>query len=264
MTKSTILHQFKDAECPFGVSPGGASAERWLSVDRIVNVVGSLLILVVGMPVMLVVATLIRCRMGSPVLFRHTRAGYRGKPFTIFKFRTMREAFGSDGNPLSDGQRLTGLGRFLRRASLDELPQLLNVLRGEMRLVGPRPLLIDYVNRYTPRQARRLEVKPGVTGWAQINGRNTISWEKKFELDVWYVNRASFQLDAWILLLTIWDVVRPKGISHTGHATMPEFLGTRDENGTASSVREPVEERHVIPIDWSMSSASQTPKKLAG
>ena len=235
-----------------------------MSVDRIVDVVGTLLILVVAMPVMLVVAALIRCRMGSPVFFCHARAGYRGKPFTMFKFRTMREAFGPDGNPLSDARRLTDLGRFLRRTSLDELPQLLNVLRGEMRLVGPRPFLIEYVTRCSPRQARRLEVKPGLTGWAQINGRNTISWEKKFELDVWYVDHASFRLDAWILLQTIRHVIQHEGISHPGHATMPEFMGTRDENSTASSVPEPAEERHVIPIDSPASSAPRTPKKLAG
>ena len=246
------------------MNPGRARGQRWLSVDRIVDVVGTLLILVAAMPIMLAVGVLIRCRMGSPVSFCHTRAGHRGKPFTMFKFRTMREAFGPDGNPLSDAQRLTGLGRFLRRISLDELPQLFNVLRGEMRLVGPRPFLIEYVTRCTPGQARRLEVKPGLTGWAQINGRNTLSWEEKFELDVWYVDHASFRLDARILLRTIWDVIRPEGISHPGYATMPEFMGTRDENGTASSVPEPAEERHVIPIDSPVSSTPRTPKRLAG
>ena len=195
---------------------------------------------------MLLVAALIRCRMGSPVLFRHARAGYRGKPFTMFKFRTMREAFAPDGNPLADDQRVTGLGRFLRRTSLDELPQLFNVLRGEMRLVGPRPFLVEYVNRYTPRQARRLEVKPGLTGWAQINGRNTISWEEKFELDVWYVDHASFRLDARIITRTIRHVFGRKGISHPGHATMPEFLGTPDKStANAGQVSQPAVLRNV-------------------
>lgn len=199
-----------------------------LFLKRLVDLIGAAVLLVLVFPVMLCTALLILFCMGRPVLFLQKRAGYRGKPFVLLKFRTMREAFASDGKPLPDSERLTSLGRLLRRASIDELPQILNVMRGEMSLFGPRPLLMQYLDRYTPEQARRLDVKPGLTGWAQVNGRNAISWEEKFALDVWYVDNWGLRLDAWILLRTVWSIVFPQGISHLGNATMPEFMGTGD------------------------------------
>ncbi len=191
-------------------------------VDRAAAAAG----LLVLSPVLLAVALLIRLRMGSPVLFSQQRPGLHGRPFHVLKFRSMRHATGPDGRPLPDHERLTALGRFLRASSLDELPQLLNVLVGDLSLVGPRPLLMQYLPRYTPEQARRHEVKPGITGWAQVNGRNAISWEEKFALDVWYVDHWSLTLDLRILALTALKVVRRSGISRDGHATMPEFMGT--------------------------------------
>jgi lipopolysaccharide/colanic/teichoic acid biosynthesis glycosyltransferase/UDP-N-acetylglucosamine:LPS N-acetylglucosamine transferase len=170
-------------------------------------------------------ALLIRLKLGSPVLFRQQRPGLRGKPFTMYKFRTMRDALDAQGQPLPDRERLTPLGRFLRSSSLDELPELFNVLRGDMSLVGPRPLLIEYLDRYTPQQARRHEVRPGITGWAQVNGRNAISWEQKFDLDIWYVDNRSFTLDLKILWLTILKVFKRENISAAGEATMPRFEG---------------------------------------
>ena len=169
---------------------------------------------------------LIRLKLGSPVLFRQQRPGLRGKPFTLYKFRTMRDAVDAQGQPLPDSQRLTPLGCFLRASSLDELPGLFNVLRGDMSLVGPRPLLMEYLPLYTPQQARRHEVRPGITGWAQVNGRNAISWQQKFELDVWYVDNRSFALDLKILWLTVLKVFKREGISAAGEATMPVFKGT--------------------------------------
>lgn len=163
--------------------------------------------------------------MGSPVLFCQTRPGRNGKPFQMIKFRTMRDAVDQQGNFLPDAERLTSLGRFLRSSSLDELPELWNVLKGEMSLVGPRPLLMEYLPLYSPDQARRHELRPGVTGWAQINGRNAISWEQKFALDVWYVDNQSLLLDLRILWLTIRKVIKREGISATGEATMPRFTG---------------------------------------
>jgi sugar transferase EpsL len=163
--------------------------------------------------------------MGSPVLFRHPRPGYKGKPFTLLKFRTMTTACDSQGGLLPDGDRLTRLGKFLRRYSLDELPQLWNVLMGQMSLVGPRPLPMQYLSLYSPEQARRHEVKPGLTGWAQVNGRNTLTWKEKFECDVWYVEHASLGLDARILATTIWKTMKGEGISQKGHATAEEFKG---------------------------------------
>lgn len=177
-------------------------------------------------PVLVAVALLVSWRIGKPVLFWQTRPGKHGKPFRIVKFRTMRDGRDAEGKLLPDAERMTALGRFLRAASLDELPELWNVLKGDMSLVGPRPLLMQYLPLYTPEQARRHEVRPGITGWAQVNGRNAISWEKKFELDVWYVDHQSFWLDLKILWLTLWQVVRRDGIRHEGHATMPAFTGT--------------------------------------
>ncbi len=173
-------------------------------------------------PVLLLTALAVRLSMGSPVLFRHRRAGYRGRPFTLLKFRTMRP--GAPGEP--DDARLTRLGALLRAASLDELPQLWNVLCGDMSLVGPRPLLMEYLARYTPEQARRHDVPPGITGLAQVRGRNAITWEEKFALDVWYVDHASLRLDLYILWRTLVAVVRRSGVSAPGHATMPVFLGS--------------------------------------
>lgn len=191
-------------------------------VDRTAAAVGLLLV----SPILLGVALAIRLRMGGPVLFRQPRPGLRGRPFRVVKFRTMLDAVGPDGRPLPDEVRLTALGRFLRASSLDELPQLWNVLAGDLSLVGPRPLLMQYLPRYSSEQARRHDVLPGITGWAQVNGRNAISWEEKFALDVWYVDHWSLALDARILLLTLARVVRRSGISREGHATMPEFMGS--------------------------------------
>lgn len=181
--------------------------------------------LVLLSPLLVGVALTIYYTLGSPVLFRQQRPGLHGKPFTLLKFRTMTDATGPDGSPLPDAERLTAVGRFLRRTSLDELPELFNVLRGEMSLVGPRPLLMHYLDLYTPEQMRRHEVRPGITGWAQVNGRNALTWEEKFGFDVWYVDHMSFWLDLKILLLTVWKVLRGEGISQQGHVTMPEFTG---------------------------------------
>lgn len=177
----------------------------------------------------------IRLKLGSPVLFRQIRPGLGGQPFTMYKFRTMLDAVDAQGRPLPDEKRLTRFGRFLRASSLDELPGLFNVLRGDMSLVGPRPLLMQYLPRYTPEQFRRHEVRPGITGWAQVNGRNAISWEEKFRLDVWYVDHQSLWLDMKILALTAWKALRPEGISAAGHATMPEFMGTVVETPRAAA-----------------------------
>jgi len=197
-------------------------------LDRLLALLG----LVVLSPVLLTLAARVRLSLGRPVLFRQQRPGLHGRPFELLKFRTMR---GGDG---PDEARLTPVGRFLRAWSLDELPELWNVLRGDMSLVGPRPLLMQYLPRYSRRQGRRHEVKPGLTGWAQVNGRNALTWDEKFELDVWYVDNWSLWLDACILGRTIWQVLRREGISHEGHATMTEFMGSGEEatrpNGPSS------------------------------
>ncbi|HMQ31980.1 MAG TPA: sugar transferase [Chloroflexaceae bacterium] len=177
-------------------------------------------------PLLLALAILVRLRLGGPVLFQQERPGLGGRPFTLRKFRTMRDARGPDGTPLPDAARLTPFGRFLRSTSLDELPELWNVLVGEMSLVGPRPLLTEYLGLYTPQQARRHELRPGITGWAQVNGRNSLSWEERFALDVWYVDRCSLWLDLLILARTALKVLRREGVSAEGHATMPRFTGT--------------------------------------
>jgi len=196
-------------------------------MKRLFDVFASLLALLILGPVIILVWLLVRWQMGAPVLFRQTRPGKDGQPFEMLKFRTMLDAIGPDGSPLPDSERLTRLGQFLRSSSLDELPGLWNVLRGDMSLVGPRPLLMEYLPLYNERQARRHQVPPGITGWAQVNGRNAISWEQKFELDVWYVDNQSFWLDIKILLLTVWKVIRRDGISASGEATMPRFTGSR-------------------------------------
>lgn len=196
-------------------------------LKRIFDVVASGSALLVLSPVLLGVAYLVRKNLGSPVLFAQVRPGLNGKPFKMVKFRTMRDALDAQGNALPDDQRLTPFGQFLRSASLDELPELWNVLKGDMSLVGPRPLLMEYLPLYSPEQARRHEAKPGVTGWAQINGRNAISWEDKFKLDVWYVDNQSLWLDIRILLLTVKKVVVRDGISADGEATMTRFTGSK-------------------------------------
>ncbi len=192
---------------------------------RLFDILLTSLGLIVLSPLLLLVALLVWVTLGTPILFKQQRPGYGGKPFTIYKFRTMTEERDAQGRLLSDAERLTPLGRFLRATSLDELPELVNVLRGEMSLVGPRPLLMQYLERYSPEQARRHEVLPGITGWAQVNGRNALTWEDKFRLDVWYVDHWSFWLDVKILLLTLIKVLRREGISQPGQATAEEFMG---------------------------------------
>jgi sugar transferase EpsL len=181
------------------------------------------------LPVFAAVALVVRLSLGSPVLLRQTRPGRQGRPFVFYKFRTMTEARDGKGCLLPDADRLMPFGRRLRASSLDELPQLFNVLRGDMSLVGPRPLLMEYLPLYTPEQMRRHEVRPGITGWAQVNGRNAIAWEEKFALDVWYVDHRSFMLDLRILALTALRVLRPSGINQPGAATMSKFTGTSNE-----------------------------------
>jgi sugar transferase EpsL len=190
-------------------------------LDRVCAAIGLLLL----SPILASLAVLVRWKLGSPVFFRGQRPGYNGIPFALVKFRSMTDARDAEGHLLPDDQRLPPIGRLLRRSSMDELPELWNVLRGEMSLVGPRPLLMEYLPRYTAEQARRHEVRPGITGWAQVNGRNAISWEEKFKLDIWYVDHCSLWLDLKILALTVLQVFQRKGISAEGHATMPEFLG---------------------------------------
>lgn len=196
------------------------------TMKRLFDLLLVTVLLPVLLPVMAVVALLVRRQMGSPVIFRQQRPGLHGRPFEMLKFRTMRDAVGSDGRPLADAERITDLGRFLRASSLDELPELWNVVKGEMSLVGPRPLLMDYLPLYDAEQARRHDVRPGVTGWAQINGRNALTWEQKFALDSWYVDNHSLWLDVKILLATAGKVLRRDGISAAGEATMPRFEGT--------------------------------------
>ena len=200
---------------------------RW--GKRWVDVAVAGLALVVLAPVYGLVALLVRTSLGAPILFRQQRPGLGGRPFIIQKLRTMTDARDAQDNLRPDAERLPPFGCFLRSTSLDELPELWNVLRGDMSLVGPRPLLMQYLDRYTPEQARRHEVRPGITGWAQINGRNAIAWEQKFALDVWYVDHLSFLLDMKIIALTLWKTVMREGISHVGQATMEEFTGGRPE-----------------------------------
>lgn len=196
--------------------------------DLVVAVVA---LLALAVP-LLVLVWLVRGKLGSPVIFRQVRPGLNGKPFEMVKFRTMTDERGADGALLSDAQRLTPFGRFLRASSLDELPELWNVIKGNMSLVGPRPLLMEYLPLYTPEQARRHEVRPGITGWAQVNGRNAISWEKKFALDVWYVDHRSWSLDIIILWMTVRKVLWRDGISAAGEATMTRFRGSDSNKGS--------------------------------
>ena len=207
-------------------SNGIARNKIALSLKRLLDLCGSSLALLLLSPLLAILALLLRVKLGSPVLFRQLRPGLAAKPFILLKFRTMTDAHDAQGQILPDARRLTELGSRLRSYSLDELPQLWNVLRGDMSLVGPRPLLMQYLDRYTPEQARRHAVKPGITGLAQIGGRNTITWEEKFALDSWYVEHWSLALDIRIMLKTFWRLIKRDGISQDGHATMPEFMGT--------------------------------------
>lgn len=194
---------------------------------RVFDFVLASVLLVLFTPVFLILAALVRWRLGSPVLFQQTRPGLGGRPFELWKFRTMRALRGPDGALLPDALRLTPFGRFLRASSLDEFPELFNVVRGEMSLVGPRPLLMEYLPLYSAEQGRRHEVRPGITGWAQVNGRNALDWPDRLALDVWYVDHRSLGLDFRVLAMTFWKVLRREGISQTGHATMEPFRGDR-------------------------------------
>ena len=195
-------------------------------LKRFFDILGAVLGLLILLPIIVTLAWQVRRKLGSPVLFRQTRPGLHGKPFQLIKFRTMRNAIGLDGRPLPDSERMTSFGSFLRSASLDELPELWNVLKGDMSLVGPRPLLMEYLPLYSLEQARRHELRPGVTGWAQVNGRNALSWDEKFRLDVWYVDNHSFWLDLKILALTVKKVFVREGISAAGEVTMTYFTGS--------------------------------------
>lgn len=197
---------------------------------RFFDIIGAVIGLIIFLPLMFFVSLLIWRKIGLPVFFGQTRPGLHGHPFQMIKFRTMRDAIGPDGQPLPDSERMTPFGSFLRTTSLDELPELWNVLKGEMSLVGPRPLLMEYLPLYSPEQARRHEVRPGVTGWAQINGRNALSWEEKFRLDVWYVDNQSFRLDLKILALTVKKVFVREGISAAGEVTAAKFTGSGDKS----------------------------------
>lgn len=210
--------------------PDGLRDAAWrgtaAAVKRTFDLVVATLLLAVALLPMAVIALLVAQRLGSPVLFRQTRPGRHGRPFDLIKFRTMTDARDAEGRLLPDADRLPSFGRFLRATSLDELPGLLNVVRGEMSLVGPRPLLMQYLPLYTPEQARRHDVRPGITGWAQVNGRNALTWEQKFAYDLWYVESRSFLLDLRILFLTVKKVVRRDGVSAAGEVTMPIFRGS--------------------------------------
>lgn len=204
-------------------------------MKRAVDVMVSATVLVVTAPFLGLIALVLRLTLGKPVLFAQERGGLDGRIFTMYKFRTMSDARDSSGDPLPDEERSTRIGSFLRSLSLDELPEFVNVLRGDMSLVGPRPLRADYLSLYSPEQARRHNVKPGLTGWAQVNGRNELSWEGKFELDVWYAENRSPSLDFKIVGLTMLDLLRRRGINQQGHATMPAFTGQLIRKDTSDS-----------------------------
>lgn len=201
-----------------------------LIIKRLADITIAAVLLAALSPVLLILVCLIRRQLGAPVIFAQERAGLNGKRFTMYKFRTMRDASDADGRPLPDSERLTAFGHRLRASSLDELPELWNVLKGDMSLVGPRPLLTEYLPLYTPEQARRHEMRPGITGWAQVNGRNAISWPQKFRYDVWYIDHFSLRLDCRILLLTVKKVFVREGISADGEATVPKFTGKETES----------------------------------
>ncbi|MGE7760183.1 sugar transferase [Peribacillus sp. NPDC097895] len=204
-------------------------------MKRTFDLLISIILLVILSPIILIIGALIQINLGTPILFKQMRPGLNGKPFILYKFRSMKNEKDAHGRPLPDHQRLTGFGNALRKLSLDELPQLVNVVKGDLSLVGPRPLLMEYLPLYTDDQAKRHQVRPGITGWAQVNGRNAISWEEKFKLDVWYVNHQSFLLDVKILLFTIVKVVRSEGVNSEKNVTMIPFRGEdnkeREEQG---------------------------------
>jgi len=207
----------------------GVHKKPFLFLKRLVDLLASILLLVLLSPILVILSIFVWLKLGRPVLFTQERPGLHGRIFKLYKFRSMRNAFDKNGQPLPDEQRLTRFGKFLRASSLDELPELFNVLKGEMSLVGPRPLLVAYLDRYTPEQARRHDVLPGITGWAQVNGRNAISWEEKFKLDVWYVDHQSFWLDVKIMLMTLGKVFKREAISAPGSVTAPEFMGSEEK-----------------------------------
>ncbi|MCA9903558.1 MAG: sugar transferase [Anaerolineae bacterium] len=211
------------------VLPKHLSGPKNKRVKRSMDIMLASAGIILAAPIMMIIGFANLMTIGAPILYRQKRPGLHGKPFEILKFRTMTNSRNQVGQLLPDSERLTRLGILLRNTSLDELPELLNVLRGDMSLVGPRPLLMQYLERYTPAQARRHEVKPGITGWAQINGRNALSWEERFKLDVWYVDHQSLLLDLRILVLTVWKVLKREGISEQGNATMSEFMGTNED-----------------------------------
>lgn len=200
-------------------------------LKRIFDLTVSVFGLIIASPILLITALIIRIKLGSPVIFTQKRPGLHGKPFYVYKFRTMTDERDENGELLPDHIRLTRTGKIIRKLSLDELPQLFNVIKGDLSLVGPRPLLMEYLPLYNPEQARRHDVTPGITGWAQINGRNALSWEDKFKLDVWYVDNQSFWLDIKIIFLTVFKVFRSEGISQSGHVTMEKFKGTVRKEG---------------------------------
>jgi lipopolysaccharide/colanic/teichoic acid biosynthesis glycosyltransferase len=230
--RNVFGHQFIEELRKATALPVAASAKRGL------DILGAGFGLLLLAPIIAVLAFMVRRKHGAPICFRQKRPGKGGKPFEMVKFRTMTDERGKDGELLPDAQRLTPFGQFLRSTSLDELPELWNVLKGEMSLVGPRPLLMEYLPLYSERQARRHDLKPGITGWAQINGRNALSWEEKFELDVWYVENRTLWLDIKILFLTVWQVVKRDGISHGEEATMPRFEGAGERRASQELSRE--------------------------
>ena len=205
------------------------ASQLTLISKRLFDLFVSLVGLVVLSPVALILCLLVWVNLGGPVIFAQVRPGYHGKLFRLYKFRSMRNLFDAQGKPLPDEKRLTKFGKFLRASSLDELPELINVLMGQMSLVGPRPLLVAYLERYSPEQARRHDVLPGITGWAQVNGRNAISWEEKFKLDIWYVDHQSFWLDIKILFMTVIKAIKRESINAPGSATAPEFMGNTEK-----------------------------------
>ena len=237
LVKASLPWRFASTDAPVGMTscpPSPSRASR--RVKRLLDVTVAATALVLLAPLMACTAAAVAVLMGRPVLFRQIRPGRHTREFTPIKFRTMRVAYGADGRPLHDSARLTALGRFLRATSLDELPQLWNVLKGEMSLIGPRPLLVDYLPLYTAEQARRHEVLPGITGWAQVNGRNALSWEEKFAHDVWYVDHWSLGLDLRIFWLTVKKVIRREGVSSAGESTTTRFRGSRPSSLTATRV----------------------------
>jgi lipopolysaccharide/colanic/teichoic acid biosynthesis glycosyltransferase len=223
------LTKFEPAPLFFGKMALMANLPKLPASKRIFDLIVSCLALIILSPLMLITALAVWIGLGWPVIFGQKRPGYRAKIFTIYKFRTMRDLRDRDGSLLPDAARMTKLGRLIRSTSLDELPELFNVLKGEMSIVGPRPLLIAYLDRYTPEQSRRHDVLPGITGWAQVNGRNALSWEEKFALDVWYVDHWSFWLDIKIIFMSVGKVLKREAISAPGEATSPEFMGTKQK-----------------------------------